>query len=318
VNTEMRDRQLTTSDRLAGSVWGHLVGDAMGVPYEFRSPAEVGVVRWGEVGTHGQPPGTWSDDGGLMLALLDSLLTVGFDLEDQGRRALAWHDSGAYMAGPAFDVGMTTSRALARLRAGTPAGRAGGAAESDNGNGSLMRILPVAIAGQDLPLSAVLERAALASTLTHRHPRAQVTCAVYCCLASGLLRGEGDLETLLDRSFNETERVADPDWRRELKLLREYPLRTGGGLWSTRSGRPGQPSYRQARIERRSKQPSDLGMTQTRRHAWLAVSPGCSGATKQYPSTGSTECGAPRPSVHSSLAFRAERPDDKLLHNYYR
>ena len=57
--------------RLVGAVWGHLLGDAMGVPYEFRSADQVGVVRWGEKGSHRQPPGTWSDDGALMLALLD-------------------------------------------------------------------------------------------------------------------------------------------------------------------------------------------------------------------------------------------------------
>ena len=80
--------------RLSGAVWGHLVGDAIGVPYEFREPAQIGEVRFGETGTHGQPPGTWSDDGALMLALLDSLLTVGFDPEDQGRRARAWAEPG--------------------------------------------------------------------------------------------------------------------------------------------------------------------------------------------------------------------------------
>lgn len=80
-----------------------------------------------------------------MLALLDSLLQAGFDLEDQGRRALAWYETDAYKPGPLFDVGMTAERALARLRAGAPAGEAGGRGERDNGNGSLMRVLPVAL-----------------------------------------------------------------------------------------------------------------------------------------------------------------------------
>ncbi|HEX9546834.1 MAG TPA: ADP-ribosylglycohydrolase family protein, partial [Acidimicrobiales bacterium] len=70
-------------DRLAGGVWGHLVGDAMGVPYEFMPAVAIQRVEWGHRGTHGQPPGTWSDDGALMLALLDCLLSSGFDLEDQ-------------------------------------------------------------------------------------------------------------------------------------------------------------------------------------------------------------------------------------------
>jgi len=73
-------------DRLAGAAWGLLVGDAMGVPYEFEAGPKT--VEWGHAGTWDQPPGTWSDDGALMLALLDSLLTTGFDPEDQARREL--------------------------------------------------------------------------------------------------------------------------------------------------------------------------------------------------------------------------------------
>ena len=62
------------AERLEGAIWGHLVGDALGVPYEFRDPGSIGEVVFGATGTHGQPPGTWSDDGALMLALLDSLV----------------------------------------------------------------------------------------------------------------------------------------------------------------------------------------------------------------------------------------------------
>ena len=74
------------TDRLAGGIWGHLVADALGVPYEFTPPALIREVRWGRSGSHHQPPGTWNDDGGLMLALLDSLLSAGFDPEDQEAR----------------------------------------------------------------------------------------------------------------------------------------------------------------------------------------------------------------------------------------
>ena len=108
--------------RLVGGVWGHLVGDAVGVPYEFRSASEIDEVSWGEKGTHGQPPGTWSDDGALMLALLDSLTTdgVGFDVEDQGRRAVDWRRNGAYRPPDrkVFDIGNTTRAALSSIENG--------------------------------------------------------------------------------------------------------------------------------------------------------------------------------------------------------
>ena len=71
-----------------------------------------------------------------MLALLDSLLTAGFDLEDQGRRALRWLDGPDYKPGDVFDVGGTTAAALHRIRSGAPAAAAGGEEERDNGNRS--------------------------------------------------------------------------------------------------------------------------------------------------------------------------------------
>ena len=142
------------ASRLAGGVWGHLIGDAIGVPYEFRTPSSIGRVHFGARGAHRQPAGTWSDDGALILATLDSLLSSGFDIDDQGRRFLDWADRGAYTPdgdGP-FDIGGTTSAALAQLRDGVHAINSGGRDERDNGNGALMRILPVA-------LSAAIRRA---------------------------------------------------------------------------------------------------------------------------------------------------------------
>lgn len=93
-------------ERLEGAIYGHLCGDALGVPYEFRDSSEIVDVKWRGHGTHDQPAGTWSDDGALMLALLDSLLDKGFDTTDQGRRAVAWMDKGRYaVGGSVFDIG---------------------------------------------------------------------------------------------------------------------------------------------------------------------------------------------------------------------
>ena len=79
------------SSRIAGAIWGFLVGDAIGVPYEFREPDQIGEVLFGARGSHGQPAGTWSDDGALMLATLDALLQPGrLDPELMGRNYLAW------------------------------------------------------------------------------------------------------------------------------------------------------------------------------------------------------------------------------------
>ena len=113
------------------------------MPYEFGPPVPAEDVEFGRAGTHGQPPGTWSDDGAMLLALLDSLLTVGFDPADQGARYLAWADDGAYTpdGDGRFDIGNATSAALDRIRRGVPAEEAGGDATT-LGNGSLMRTMP--------------------------------------------------------------------------------------------------------------------------------------------------------------------------------
>lgn len=215
-------------DRLAGAVWGHLVGDALGVPYEFKLPPAIGEIVWGHQGTHRQPPGTWSDDGGLMLALLDSLLSVGFDLNDQGARFLGWRDSADYKPADVFDVGSSTNASLDRIRSGTPAERAGGTDERDNGNGSLMRILPVALVGRALPGDNLVEWACRSSSITHGHPRAQVCCAVYCLLVRRILDGQQP-EGALSEAFADAESCLTGRLREELLTLRGFARRTGDG-----------------------------------------------------------------------------------------
>src|SRR5215472_7526888 len=91
------------ADRLRGALWGLLVGDALGVPYEFHEPESIaasGAIRMDPgppfARAHrGTPPGTWSDDGAHALCLLASLLDRGrFDPDDFARRMLAWLDEG--------------------------------------------------------------------------------------------------------------------------------------------------------------------------------------------------------------------------------
>ncbi len=141
----------------------------------------------------GTPPGTWSDDGAHALCLLASLLErEGFDAHDLARRLLAWRKEG-YMAvdGRVFDCGVQTAVALRALRAsGTPPLGAGPSDEYSNGNGSLMRVMPLALwhEGSDAEL---VELAHQQSQITHGHPRSQVCCALYCLWARRILAGAG-------------------------------------------------------------------------------------------------------------------------------
>lgn len=188
----------TRQERIEGGLYGLLIGDALGVPYEFHPPARIpepSLIEFepppGFSRAHdGVPPGTWSDDGAHALCLLASLqYRNGLDLEDLGRRLVNWYELG-YMAVDyeVFDVGIQTREALAVFRAGTPALNAGPSGERDNGNGSLMRVLPLALwhQGDD---AALARDAMLQSRVTHGHMRSQVCCALYCLWARRTLEG---------------------------------------------------------------------------------------------------------------------------------
>jgi ADP-ribosylglycohydrolase len=191
----------TYLERIEGGLVGLLVGDALGVPYEFHSPQQIPPLAaiefdppTGFVRAHpAAPPGAWSDDGAQALALLASLLERGMlDVDDLGRRLLAWYERG-YMAvdGIVFDIGIQTGQALRRLQSGVPASQAGATAEQTNGNGSLMRVLPLALwhQGDDAELAA---DAARQSCVTHGHLRAQICCALYCLWARRTLEAVAD------------------------------------------------------------------------------------------------------------------------------
>lgn len=215
--------------RLKGAVWGHLVGDAMGVPYEFSRSGSITEVEWGHSGSHNQPAGTWSDDGALMLALLDSLLTEGFDVDDQGRRAVAWMRDGAYTPGGVFDIGGATRGALNRIAGGAAAATAGGTGESSNGNGSLMCILPIALVGREEEDTIVVAQASAASATTHAHPRSRVTCALYTLLARNLLHGEDDRPAAFEAAVASLKALLPDEWKSDFEILMSYPERTGAG-----------------------------------------------------------------------------------------
>ncbi len=187
--------------RAEGGLLGLLVGDAVGVPYEFHRPEDlpprpcidlVPPEEFPRSYSH-IAPGTWSDDGAQALCLLDSLLTCGaWDLEDFAGRILSWSRQG-YLAVDrrVFDIGIQTGVALNRLASGISAGEAGLHGERNNGNGSLMRTLPLALVhqGDDESLVGI---AHAQSSVTHAHPRSQACCALYALWARFEMQGSHD------------------------------------------------------------------------------------------------------------------------------
>jgi len=163
---------------LRDCVYGLAVGDALGVPYEFRPRGTFECSGMVGGGSHGQPAGTFSDDTSMTLATCDSIRACGrIDVDDMRARFEDWLFRGAYaVGGEVFDFGGTTSRAL---RSG-----AGCAGERDNGNGSLMRIAPLAFAGaSDDEVRAV-------SAITHAHRLSCEACVSYVRVLREVAAGE--------------------------------------------------------------------------------------------------------------------------------
>lgn len=182
--------------RLSGALLGLTAADALGVPVEFRSRTYLDahpVTDMFGYGTYNQPPGTWSDDSTMTWCTLESLALRGeCDTEDMAERFVRWLTEG-YMTphGELFDIGNATREALERYRNEAVRARlAGLERESANGNGSLMRILPMAFYVKGMES---LERDQLVeevSSITHRHPRSILACQIYVELALHLLDGK--------------------------------------------------------------------------------------------------------------------------------
>jgi ADP-ribosylglycohydrolase len=168
---------------------GLAVGDALGVPVEFRSRGSFRVDSMQGYGSHNQPPGTWSDDTSLALCLVDSL-TRGFAPEDIARNIILWHDAGAFTAhGEVFDIGISTSQAIRRLKKGITPYKAGCTGENENGNGSLMRIAPLVFCLVDRPKCERFLITKDVSSITHAHEWSVTACFIYIEYLLKLLAG---------------------------------------------------------------------------------------------------------------------------------
>ncbi len=132
--------------KLKDGIIGFAVGDALGVPAEFKSREELNrypITDMKADGTYNMPAGTWSDDTSMTIATLHSIIETGtIDTNDMADKFLKWFRNAEYTAtNKTFDIGRTTLQALAKYELKLEnASNCGGSNEYDNGNGSLMRI----------------------------------------------------------------------------------------------------------------------------------------------------------------------------------
>lgn len=192
------------SNKVIDALLGVAIGDAVGVPYEFTSREEMQASPATEMighGTYNQPKGTWSDDSSLTFCLAESL-TGGYDLKDMSERFIKWVDQAYWTAhDQVFDIGITTSIAISRLKRIIDEGDLDELKKQkdygetrDNGNGSLMRIIPLLFHIKGKPINEQFDLVWEVSALTHRHIRAAMSCMIYLKLAEKLLEGENKID----------------------------------------------------------------------------------------------------------------------------
>ena len=188
------------NSKLHDAILGLAIGDALGVPYEFKKRGTFLCTEMVGYGTHNQPEGTWSDDTSMVLATLDSLKSNDGKIvpKDMFERFNYWLLYGDYTAhGEVFDAGIATCKALQTGKSQT--------GEYDNGNGSLMRILPLAfVPCTDDEIRAV-------SAITHGHRISMDACVIYVHIAKRLLAGESICEIIptlqYDKPFDRLHRI---------------------------------------------------------------------------------------------------------------
>lgn len=130
-------------------------------------------------GSHNVPAGTFSDDSSLAFCLAQAL-TEEFSLHTIARNFVNWRYDAYWTAlGTVFDIGISTAEAIQRLRDGIQPELAGGFSERENGNGSLMRILPLLFYIQHKSIEERYIITRLVSSLTHAHARSVIACFYY-------------------------------------------------------------------------------------------------------------------------------------------
>ncbi len=207
-------------------VFGVVIGDALGCPVQFRDREEIAknpVTGMRGYGTFNLPAGSWTDDSSLTLALLDSICETGsLNLKHIMGNFVAWLNEGKYTPyGYAYDIGTGTMRAIENYKLMKDPYLCGGRSEANNGNGSLMRILPAClyccVKERENEAAACLIDAV--GSLTHAHLRANIACVLYFFMIREILKGTGSLaerlQAGLDKGFGYYDR--DPENAEELK-----------------------------------------------------------------------------------------------------
>ncbi|MFY7963948.1 MAG: ADP-ribosylglycohydrolase family protein [Chitinophagaceae bacterium] len=227
---------------------GLAVGDALGVPVEFSSRGKLKqnpVTTMQGFGTWNQQQGTWSDDSSLAFCLAQSL-TKGYDLNDIANTFVLWFQEGFWGAHyEVFDVGGATRFAIGRLLKGESPLLSGGMLENDNGNGSLMRILPLLFYLKDFDIEKRYKIIKEVSSITHAHFRSVFACFIYLEYALQILNGASKTDAYITmqhlvKEYNINNQFSQEELnlfnrilKNNIQLLSEERISSGGYVLDT-------------------------------------------------------------------------------------
>ena len=222
-------------------VMGVVIGDALGCPVQFESREEVAahpVTGMRGNGTFHLPVGSWTDDSSLTLALLESIRRLdAIDLQDIMDNFVKWLDNGEFTPyGYAYDIGRGTMQGIRKYKREKNPLQCGGGDEWNNGNGSLMRILPACLFCVEKKLSDAdaVRTIHQIGSLTHAHPRINIACGLYYFMVKAVLEEEGSLRERLQSGLShgfsfykregaDQENVAFYDRLRDLSVFAKTP-----------------------------------------------------------------------------------------------
>ena len=231
-------------NNIKAGLFGLAVGDALGVPVEFESRTylkENPVSDMFGFGTHHQPEGTWSDDSSLAFCLAESLCS-GFDLNDIAKNFVRWYSADLWTPhGEVFDIGIATRSAILNIAKGHQPDLCGGFEEKDNGNGSLMRILPLVFYLQkEKDIEIIYQKVKQVSSITHAHFRSVFSCFIYVVYCLEILKGKEKFEAyremqrillkfLEDKKYNEFEiQLFDRILKNDISTYPEINIHSSG------------------------------------------------------------------------------------------
>lgn len=172
---------------LKNSLMGFIIGDAMGVPVEFEERNVLKKYPLTEMvgyGSYDEPAGTWSDDTSMTLATIDSIVEKqNINYYDIATKFCEWVNNAKYTAtNHLFDIGITTKYALVKFWCDkVEPTKCGGVLDCENGNGSLMRMMPIAlyIYHNKLNEDQIFEIVKNTSSITHAHDQSILGCYIY-------------------------------------------------------------------------------------------------------------------------------------------